>query len=116
MRSLRSNRWWLALAYALVTVLAQGVHDHGAGPEDADAVAGAECHEPRAHVERTRPSARPHGPEHCLACQYRADPHDTPPTSVLLPRAHVGFAPTALDPSPRPRSLLRSSSRAPPRA
>jgi hypothetical protein len=111
----RANRWWLALAYALVTVLAQGVHDHGTEPADAAAEVGADCHEPLAHVERARPSARPHGLEHCLACQYRANPHDALPASVPLPQAHVDLTQTTSAPSPRPGSLLRSTSRAPPR-
>jgi hypothetical protein len=112
---LRANRWWLALAYALVTVLAQGVHEHGAEADDAAASAGADCREPRSHVERADPSARPHGPEHCPACQYRANPHEAPAASGLLPLAHVDLARTASHPSPGLPSLLRPSCRAPPR-
>jgi hypothetical protein len=113
---MRAYRWWLALAYALVTVLVQGVHDHGDEPADAGAVAGADCREPLAHVERARPSARPHGLEHCPACQYRANPHDAPTASVLGVQVHVGPAWAVSVSSAHPRPLVRATSRAPPPA
>jgi hypothetical protein len=113
---MRANRWWLALAYALVTVLAQGLHDHGSAPSSADAAAEPACREGRPHAERARPSSGMRGVEDCLACQYRANPHDAPSAPELATHALVapGWAGTAASFHPLPRP--RPASRGPPPA
>jgi hypothetical protein len=112
----RAIRWWLALAYALVTVLAQGLHDHGSAAADAGAAAESACREGRPHAERARPSAGMRGVEDCLACQYRAEPHDAPPVPLFAtPEPTAPGCPGAAASSP-PLPRPRPSSRGPPPA
>jgi hypothetical protein len=110
------GRAWLALAYALATVLVQGAHRHDEGDEGADhAMVG--CDDPRAGMaghdapDHGRPSAE------CQACQLRVQPPfwQMPATAVLRP--DVADRPPCPEPVATPRTPFRLlPSRAPPLA
>jgi hypothetical protein len=111
---MRKNRWFLVLAYALATVLAQGFHHHRDG-EDADAAHHSTCGDTRTHVEEGRPADTGIGPLHCLSCQFQSDHHSllvAPPLFGDVPAGVSRIFGETQRPSP---FALRASSRAPPR-
>lgn len=112
---MRARYVWLTLMYALATVLAQGVHDHGDGPDATGSHHEAGCNDPRLHISG-HPSADGHdAPPHCPACQYRSEYHfwqaAAPSTSRSSLAASVEMPPSAA----RHGSFRRFSCRAPPR-
>ena len=110
----RTTRWWLALAYALATVLSQFAHDHGRQPDPEAARATAHCDSSLPHVADD-PAPRLDDPrDHCLACQFRAT-HLAWMIMAPTPDDPVVVAPIDLaSPSPLLGSILRPVSRAPP--
>ncbi len=115
---MRQGRSWLVLLYALATLLAQGGHDHGHGPDSHSrpTVANIACDDAALHVEAHPTQGTAHPFDQCPACQFRAqnlawfarEPADEPVAVELateLPRQTI-LAP----------SVLRANSRAPPTA
>ncbi|MBV8228926.1 MAG: hypothetical protein JO329_02970 [Planctomycetaceae bacterium] len=110
------KRWWLALLYVLATVLVQGVHDHGGTDESAVAHHDPDCADLCRHVAGHPSPDLSHAPGHCLACQYRAEPHSCAPAPPLPGRPSVSAAAVSSLPLAPSRTLRRISCRAPPRA
>ncbi len=109
------RRGWLTLLYVLATVLVQGVHDHGGTDKSAVAYHGPGCADLGLHVAGHPAPDLSHAPDHCLACQYRAEPHScapAPPSPELSSISVAAVSSPALAPS---SSLRRISCRAPPR-
>lgn len=112
------ERRWLALIYVLATLLVQGMHHHDHGWSDISAVAWYDpgcanlCPQMAGH-----PSPNlGHAPSHCLACQYRAEPHSCALAPPSLEGPSVSVAAVSclvLAPS---RTLRRISCRSPPLA
>ncbi|MBV8488552.1 MAG: hypothetical protein JO161_09765 [Planctomycetaceae bacterium] len=112
------ERWWLALTYVLTTVLVQGMHHHDHGWSDKSAVTWCD---PGYSNLCPHMAGRPspdlgHAPNHCLACQYRAEPHScvlAPPSLEELSVSVAAVSFPALAPS---RTFLQISCRSPPLA
>jgi hypothetical protein len=111
----RANRWWLALIYALATVVAQGMHDHGGGADETVAQHEAGCSDPRPHMAGHPSPESGHLPIDCPACQYRAEHHSYPYTSSPLVRPSVAVSVEASPAPARLPSIRIHSCRAPPR-
>lgn len=112
---MRANRWWLALGYALATVVVQGVHDHGRATDETAARHEAGCSDPRPHVAGHPAPEAAHLLLDCPACQYRAEPHSWSFSLPSIDRPSVA-APGERPPAPaRLRPLRLTSCRAPPR-
>jgi hypothetical protein len=112
---LKTSRLWLIAAYALATVLAQGVdHHHDGGAHDAHLVVG--CDDPRAGMAGHETPDPIRLANDCVACQFRADHQAWLALDFHTSDEGVGLPAGPPVVSTRLDSLLRPSSRAPPRA
>lgn len=108
------RRCWLILAYALTTVLAQGAHCHGPGPEE-ETTCLASCQDSRLHFSGHPAPDLEHHAHDCLACHFRTS-HQGVILSARVPWLETAGEKTLMRSSvaaPRDR-FVRSSCRAPP--
>jgi len=109
------GRWWLALTYTLATLLAQGVHDHDQGTDEAVPESHVDCDEARPHATAHHVVDPSKAPASCPSCQFRAQVSFWNPASRPGPGLVVSL-PIAFDrTSDLPGSPLRTRCRAPPR-
>ena len=113
---MKRERLWLTLIYVLTTVLVQGMHHHDHGWSDKSAVAWYDrgyanlC----PHIAEHPSPDSGHAPNHCLACQYRAEPQSCVLAPLSLEEPSVSVAAVScqvLAPSRTPRQI---SCRSPP--
>ena len=113
---MNGKRWWLALFYVLATLVAQGGHHHGGADESAVGHHDPECADACPHVAGHPSPDLGHAPDHCLACQFRAQHHSYILACPTLERPDVSVS-TVSSHAPVPsRTLSRISCRAPPGA
>jgi hypothetical protein len=111
---LRARFVWLTLMYALATVLAQGAHDHGVGPDESGTHHEAGCNDPRLHLSG-HPSSDSHDDlSHCLICQYRSEYHFWQAEALSASRTSLTSPVEGAPPSARAGMFRLPSCRAPP--
>jgi hypothetical protein len=109
------GRWWLALAYTVATLVAQGVHVHDQRADQAVLESRGDCDETRPHVADHEVASHGEAPAPCPSCQLRSQQSLWQDASLPLPvpslSAPIEFRP----PSTLPGAPLRTRCRAPPR-
>ncbi len=105
----------LALLYALATLLAPGLHDHGGGEGGAESHHQASCDDLCPHFTGHWSPDLSHVQDHCLACQYRSQHHASQHSPPLFHRLSQAGPVEPPLPASRAGSLHRNTCRAPPR-
>jgi hypothetical protein len=109
------GRWWLALVYTVATLVAQGVHVHDQGADEAVTESRGDCDETRPHVAGHEAAAHGQAPAPCPSCQLRSQHSFWQDASIPLPGPGLSTPIELRRASVLPGTPLRTRCRAPPR-